>query len=606
MNIQFISIEATNFRSFESFKLDLTYSGVTLVQGKIEGGSETLESNGAGKSSIFSAISWALFGKFPHVSGSKVTGDKVVRRGSSGGCFVAITFQAAGRTIGVTRFRLHTLHGDKLTLRVDDKDVTQATNLKTQQIVESLLGISFELFVNLIFVTEATIKESFAFETDANRKKMLVSALPQFQMFGKARSRVKDAHTQFTGYSAKLKVEKDAFAKAFKEMQTEVIPDTAQINSRVSQLQKEIETLNQAVQSNTLESVDASFRLSSLDSVALNAEFDELLERIERKQKELTTFNLQRDSAESGFKVWNEMGITCPTCGQDISHSEKTQHVQTFKNEIGELGLHTNVLQIELTDLKKEKQRLDVKREELQKLKNLIQSRKEVADRAIQTDNATIEAKNSEIGQLRVILQNLGEVHDLSEKQKKTVQDKIHEIDQLLAVVKNFEGSLSVWLDGYGPRGVLSLALNHVVEVLTDKTKRWLEGLWHEGASLTFEFVGDDLSKIESKLFVNQRVVDLESLSSGETRRLCLALCFGLREALQELTGWRSNLLILDEVFDGLDGVGRTKVLSELKHLSGASVFVISQFPQLSEDIDRVARVRFSNNVSALEILLER
>jgi len=606
MNILFTSIEAENFRSFESFKLDLTKSGVTLVQGKIEGGSETLESNGAGKSSIFSAISWALFGKFPHVSGSKVSGDKVVRRGSSGGCFVTTVFQATGRTIRVTRFRLHTLHGDKLTIQVNGKDETQASNLKTQQVVESLLGISFELFVNLIFVTEATIRESFAFETDANRKKMLVSALPQFQMFGKARSRVKDAHTQFTGYSGKLQMEKDVFIKAFKEMQTEVIPDTIQINSRVCQLQKEIDTLNQSILINTTDSADAAAHLSTLTDEDLNVEFNEVLEKIESKQKELTTFNLQRDSAESGFRIWDKMGATCPTCGQDISHSEKIQHVQTFKNEIGELGLHTNALQLELTDLKKEKQRLDTTKEELQKLKDLIQSRKNIADRAIETDTATVEAKNAEIGQLEIILQNLGEVKELSEKQKKTVQDKIHEIDQLLAVVKNFEGSLNVWLDGYGPRGVLSLALNHVVEVLTDKTRKWLESLWHEGASLTFEFVGDDLSKIESKLYVNQRIVDLESLSSGETRRLCLALCFGLREALQELTGWKSNLLILDEVFDGLDGVGRTKVLSELKQLSDTSVFVISQFPQLSEDIDRVARVRFSNNVSTLEILLER
>jgi DNA repair exonuclease SbcCD ATPase subunit len=603
MNIQFTSIKASNFRSFENFKLDLTKNGVTLVQGKIEGGSETLESNGAGKSSIFSAISWALFGKFPHVSGSKVSGDKVVRRGSSGGCYVTATFQAAGQTVCVTRYRLHALHGDKLTLRVEDKEETQATNLKTQQVVESLLGISFELFVNLIFVTEATIKESFAFETDANRKKMLVSALPQFQTFGKARSRVKDSHTQFTGFSSKLQVEKDAFTKAFEEMQTEVIPNTSQINFRVSQLQIEIATLNQSIRSNIKESEDNSQRLSSL---CVEPNDTELLDSIESTRKELSSYKLYHESAKSGFKKWDDMGTTCPTCGQSISHSEKIQHAQTYKDEIGELGLHVNALQIGLEELRKKKAISDVKEAEVQKLKDLIRARKEIASRSIQSDTAAINAKNAEIEQLGIILQNLDDVKTQSDNQKKTVYDKIQEIDQLLAVVKNFEGSLSVWLDGYGPRGVLSLALNHVVEVLTGKTRRWLESLWHEGASLTFEFVGDDLSKIESKLYVNQRVVDLESLSSGETRRLCLALCFGLREALQELTGWKSNLLILDEVFDGLDGVGRIKVLSELKQLLDTSVFVISQFPQLSEDIDRVARVRFSNNVSALEILHER
>jgi DNA repair exonuclease SbcCD ATPase subunit len=606
VNIKFLSVEASNFRSFEHFKLDLSKGGITLVQGKIEGGSETLESNGAGKSSIFSAISWALFGKFPHVSGSKVSGDKVVRRGSSGGCLVAVKFQAGGRAIEVTRFRLHTLHGDKLVLRVDDKEVTQATNQKTQLEVEALLGISFELFVNLIFVTEATIKESFAFETDANRKKMLVSALPQFQKFGKARVRVKDSLAQFSGYSNKLQTERNAFATAFKEMQSEVIPNTFQINNRITQLRNEIAALTKSVQDNKAESVDASFHLSSLDGDSTDTEFDELMKVIEGKQHELSTFNFQKNTAESGFQKWDKMGAACPTCGQSISHSEKIQHVQTFKEEMGELGLHAEALCLELLDLQKEKQKLEARKAEIRKLRGLIQSRKEVSERAIQSDTAAIEAKNAEIDQLNLILKNLDEVKELSVKQKDTIQNKIIEIDQLLSVVKNFECSLSVWLDGYGPRGVLSIALSHVVDVLTQKTKKWLESLWHEGASLSFDFTGEDFSKIESQLFVNQRVVDLGSLSSGETRRLCLSLCFGLREALQELTGWKSSLLILDEVFDGLDGVGRIKVLSELKQLEDTSVFVISQFPQLSEDIDRVARVRFSNNVSALEILHER
>lgn len=606
MNIKFLSIEASNFRSFEHFELDLSKGGTTLVQGKIEGGSETLESNGAGKSSIFSAISWSLFGKFPHVSGSKVSGDKVVRRGSSGGCFVTIKFQAGGRAIEVTRFRLHPLHGDKLVLRVDDEEVTQASNQKTQLEVEALLGISFELFVNLIFITEATIKESFAFETDANRKKMLVSALPQFQKFGKARIKVKDSLSQFNGYSEKLHTERNAFITAFNEMQNEVIPNTGQINTRIKQLQNEIASLNEAVHRNETESADASFHLSTLDEKSIETEFNELMDRIEKKKQELSTFTIQAETAESGFQKWNKMGAVCPTCSQTIAHSEKVQHVQTFKNEMGELGLHIEALFLEMVDLNKEKDKLNARKTEIQRLRKLIESRKEVAERAIQSDTTAIEAKNSEVGQLNLILKNLDEVKELSVKQKGTIQNKISEIEQLLAVVKNFEGSLGVWLDGFGPRGVLSLALSHVVDILTQKTKKWLESLWHEGASLSFDFTGEDFSKIESQLFVNQRVVDLGSLSSGETRRLCLSLCFGLREALQELTGWKSSLLILDEVFDGLDGVGRIKVLSELKQLTDTSVFVISQFPQLSEDIDRVARVRFSNNVSALEILHER
>lgn len=605
MHVQFLSVEAKNFRSFEEFSLTLDPFGITLVQGKIEGGSETLESNGAGKSSIFSAISWALFGKFPHVSGSKVSGDKVVRRGSGGDCHVTVKLQIARDNLEITRFRLHSLHGDKLTLKVNGKDETQSSNQRTQQIIESFLGISFELFVNLIFVTEATIKESFAFETDANRKKMLVSALPQFQRFGKARLKVKDSLSQFTGFTKKLLVEREAFEVALQEVQQSPLPDVAQINARVNFLKEEIAALELSVKSREAEINDVNAQLSELDSSTLDLQIVESRESKNLAQSVLNKLNLQHETAKEQFDAWEQMGSACPICEQSISYSEKLGHIQRFKDEVHNLVLHEEVARLQLEDAKKKLKEFEGRKQRIQDTRNRAQALKELAQRKIAADASSLEAKSAEIKQLGEIAKNLSEVARLREEKRKSIQSRLDELDTMLIIVRNFENSLNVWVEGFGPRGVVSLALNQIVEILTQKTELWLQRLWHEGTTLVFNFVGDDLSKIESKLFVNQSSVDLESLSSGETRRLCLALCFGLRESLQELTGWKSNLLILDEVFDGLDGVGRTKVLSELGALPETSVFVISQFPQLSEEISRVIQVRFANNLSTLEILLE-
>lgn len=85
--MKLMKIEATNFRSFEHFKLDLNATGIYAVTGP----------NGAGKSSIFSAVEWALFG------GKRGPGTPVRRHGCDEECRVELEFEVGGRVFQVVR-----------------------------------------------------------------------------------------------------------------------------------------------------------------------------------------------------------------------------------------------------------------------------------------------------------------------------------------------------------------------------------------------------------------------------------------------------------------------------------------------------------------------
>lgn len=87
--MKLLRLKGENFRSFVDFDLDLNASGLFSVTGR----------NGAGKSSIFSAVEWALFG------GKRgPTAQRVLRQGADGEeCRVELEFEVAGRTLKVVR-----------------------------------------------------------------------------------------------------------------------------------------------------------------------------------------------------------------------------------------------------------------------------------------------------------------------------------------------------------------------------------------------------------------------------------------------------------------------------------------------------------------------
>ncbi len=604
MIVKFLSVSAHNFRSFKQFELVLDQGGLTLVQGKIEGGSETLESNGAGKSSLFSAVSWALFGKFVHVSGLKVSGDKIVRRGSTEGSSVSVTLLAEKDLVVIERFRGHPVFGDKIRLFINDKEETQSSNPKTQQLIESVIGISFDLFVNLIYVSEASLRESFAFESDANRKKILVGALPQFQQFGRARVKVKDSLDKFSDFSRKIGMEHAAYTKALQELGNDFSEvDTERIQTRIEELKIECEQHHQSVAS-----LRAQLNLvkgdldSSETGVELESQLQAVTELYNHYRQNLANLNAAIQTFVSQIQKWNSLGLKCPTCEQGVSEEFKDVRVVDLQEQVGRLEIDKAEIESRLNELSAKRSYIENQRDQIRNQRSKLQAKIAFLSTSIESTLDIVTVKENEFKQLHSIGQNLDQARKIAGQKQEMIRSRVRELETLSTVTRNFESALKGWLDGFGPRGVLALGLNHVVEVLTQKTEHWLWKLWHEGASFQFEFVGDDLSKIEARLFLNQELVDVESLSSGETRRLCLAICFGLRETLQVLTGWISNLLVLDEVFDGLDGVGRIKVLREMKTLDNTSVFVISQFPQLSEEIDRTAEVTFSLGNSTLHI----
>ena len=68
-----------------------------------------------------------------------------------------------------------------------------------------------------------------------------------------------------------------------------------------------------------------------------------------------------------------------------------------------------------------------------------------------------------------------------------------------------------------------------------------------------------------------------ENLSGGEKQKIDLIIQFSIRDMLSKQLGFTSNILVLDEVFDGLDSKGCTKVIDMIASVSDIkNIFIVT------------------------------
>jgi DNA repair protein SbcC/Rad50 len=162
-------LQLTNFLSYrETAVLDFTGIHLACISGL----------NGAGKSSLLDAMTWALFGK----SRSKSDDDLVNRRAALNGdqAEIQLTFDLEGSTYRVLR-RKKAGRSVVLELQMSAgdnrwKSLTEGGVRETQTAIETLLRMNYDTFINASFLLQGQADE-FTTKTSSKRKEILADLL---------------------------------------------------------------------------------------------------------------------------------------------------------------------------------------------------------------------------------------------------------------------------------------------------------------------------------------------------------------------------------------------------------------------------------------------
>lgn len=355
--MQIKTLKMENFLSYESAELNLSDRGLVLVEGENR---DSGGSNGAGKSAIFEAICWCLFG----YTNRGLKANDVCRLGSTGTRVEVSVTSGDGQEYTVIRNRNHKTEGNRLVWKHGETDLSLGSDRETQGRINGLLQLDADSFNSVVLFPQGA--SGFASLTDGEQKAILDKVLGM-QRFSDAHARANSAHSDV---EKKLGV----------------------LGATVAQLEKSIAEKREWLE-------DHKRNLANFD-----AERQADLDKAKEAHKAFTESVPLWDGELTVEKEQLEQQLLHPDLASSKANVQKTQTIITSLNvEISKLGVSVSYLEKEVAKAPKEEPEMsalppDILKRELLQIKankmSALKCRKTCSDEIIRVGDL-IEKKNS-------------------------------------------------------------------------------------------------------------------------------------------------------------------------------------------------------------------
>ena len=324
----------------------------------------------------------------------------------------------------------------------------------------------------------------------------------------------------------------------------------------------------------------------------LNKEMQDYSKSSEKLSK-LNTYLIKLTHKMNTCKKENkffESNYVCPTCTQELSEEFRNEKLKEGKTKVDEMNIGFEDLQKAIDD---EQKRFDKFTELSTEVNNI---------------NTTISQTNF---QLLTIRKQIESIQDEIKELEGSTPDKKAEYDKLQLLVSNKKELGKQHADLKKDRDVLTTAGQLLKDngIKTRIIKTYLPTM--------NKLINDFLQRME--FYVNftldenfdeiiksryRDVFSYDSFSEGEKARIDIALLLTWRSIAKLKNSVDTNLLILDEIFDGsLDQSGTSDLGWILRNFDeNTKVFVISHKQGLDDKFDRTITVEKSKNYSTLDV----
>jgi len=642
------ALELHNYGSFHgSHVFPLANRGLTMVLGKNED-EPRMNSNGAGKSSLFDCLDWTLFGVIP--KGDHV--DSVINDEESEARGVARLFdEERGLPLVVQRTKKRN-KGGTLEYWLGDQHVQAQDTKETQRLLELELGLDRDVFHSAVLFGQNDIKH-FADATGGERMDMLTKILPELNEIDgwleKAKAVAKDIDDQRQRAemeASSLQGQQQSLEQTYSSNDVQIQRWEADKAQRLQQIQVDIDAAlarYNAVKSELVDDTQAKGELAALEAQMAQRQADQdrqrqdidirLRQALEQGTKARSTLDLCK-SAVSRLQgevaaLQSKVGV-CPECGQPVTQehmagriAEKQNELVARQTEVSQLEANVTSLRACYVEVDAERKRFEesVRADNQQFGEVVIQARQRVA---------YMDQRRGEAAQLEARWR--GEQQRLQQAQEATnpfvgEQWKLHDRLQGLSQGAHHQRQLAAkhaddlryfdfWVEALGSKGLKNYILDGRLQEMTDAANQWVKLL--TGGTIWIRFETQKMGRSTKKLTndLNVRVFrynpngsiterNYRSWSGGEKKRVSWAIDFGLSRLVAARARKRYDLLVLDELFSYVDAAGGEAVVEMLSHLRQEknSIFVIEHDADFQAHFENHVWVRLKSRRS---VILER
>lgn len=580
-----IKIKTITIRNFLSIgnvtqAIDFDRKDLTLVLGENLdlGGDDAGSRNGAGKSAILNALSYALYGQ----AIGDIKQDNLINRTNTKNMLVTLEFEHGTQVYRIERGRrpkvMKYYVGDEEQKVHDD---AQGDSRETQQEIERMIGMSHDMFTHIIALN--TYTEPFLSQKAHEQRDIIEQLLGVTQLSEKAeklKEQAKNTRNEITEEEYRIK----GLVEANKKIEEQI--KSLKNRQSIWKLRQKEDCSNIEKAIAALSHVDIDTEIQAHRDLAAYLVLNSKREKLANftKELELDILKLERTQNKLKDEIASLKDHKCYACGQNI-HDDKQEEIRKEKQEaLLETSLHlmSNLGQYEeynkeLYDMGEMEIKPDTfysSMEEALKHQHTLETlNKELTDRRFELDPYE--------EQLAEMVQSVSE--EIS-------YDKINDLTRLRDH-QDFLVKLLTNKDSFIRKRIIDQNLSY----LNIRLGQYLDrlGLPH---TVTFQ---NDLTVNITEL---GRDLDFFNLSRGEMTRVSLALSLAFRDMWEHLfTSY--NLLFIDEMIDsGMDAAGVESAIAILKKMSrdtNKSVWLISHKDELSSRVNNILKVVKENGFTS-------
>ena len=568
--IVFEKIRWKNFLSTGNVfsEIDLETARTNLIVG----------SNGAGKSTILDALTFSLFAR-PFRKSSK---SMLVNSINEKDCVAEIEFR-----IGKIEYKvIRGMKPSKFEIYCNGQAWNQdSSQLEQQKNFEAnVLKMNYKSFTQIVVLGSSTFVPFM--KLPGGQRREIIEDILDIQVFSTMNVLLKD---KMRGNNEELR---DI------DYQLDLLKDRIELQkqhmfSLEKKTQEEIDRKKEKINEYKNTELQGAEEVTILTEqiCKLNKEMQDYSKSSEKLSK-LNTYLIKLTHKMNTCKKENkffESNYVCPTCTQELSEEFRNEKLKEGKTKVNEMNIGFEDLQKAIDD---EQKRFDKFTELSTEVNNI---------------NTTISQTNF---QLLTIRKQVESIQDEIKELEGSTPDKKAEYDKLQSLVSNKKEYSKQHADLKKDRDVLTTAGQLLKDngIKTRIIKTYLPTM--------NKLINDFLQRME--FYVNftldenfdeiiksryRDVFSYDSFSEGEKARIDIALLLTWRSIAKLKNSVDTNLLILDEIFDGsLDQSGTSDLGWILRNFDeNTKVFVISHKQGLDDKFDRTITVNKDKNYSTIE-----
>ena len=569
--LTFLNMDVEGFCSIESLHLQLNPTCTMLIKAP----------NGKGKSTILSALVWAIYGK--NLKGvSEVNTWKQIRPKEYQGTKVQVYFQKDSHTYKVIRCQKYdgllddgSKGKDRLIIIKDGDTIDVKGKGKIQDVINREIGLSYTLFMNSIMFGQG-IKRLIQ-ESNSDKKKIFEEVFDlEFLNLAKGIAlqdknnviaQINEVEHQSQILKRELEVNKEAyfdlrdreksFKKRIKEERRELKQDREKLTSLLIKKQKQIK-----------DEVDASIQI-----------------KIKKQNKVILDLRGKIKDAKSLSNVPLKKVIKELVIQLEAGHYKRAlRDAKSIYKAFSDLDKYDKEYQEALGRLEK----LSNVNDKYKKLKSDCDD--------IASDIASIDEDLDKLKREKL------KVMSPKYKQKlKEIRKKLRKVDEDFHN-KELELENYNWLidDPLGNNGIKAYLFDSSLDRLNSTLEKYAQVL---GFRIEFTIdLGTARKDFVTLIERDGQIIDYDELSGGEKQICNIAMAFAMNEALTASKG--INLAFLDEVFESLSSDNIEVVISLIRHtFSDKTLFLITHHDSLPLSNTKILQVEKVNGLSRYQLL---